>query len=50
MSALVVKHVELAIDIEYRHSQSVCLNLEGGADCDIIGIAEFDLRRHGSCW
>src|SRR5260370_24159963 len=48
MGALVIKDIELALDVKDRHRQSVFLNLEGGAGSDVIGIAEFDLRRHGS--
>src|SRR5262249_14971361 len=48
IGALVVEHVEFAINVKDRHAQSFLLDLEGGADRDIAAIAEFDLRGHGS--
>ena len=46
VGAKIVEHVELAVDVEDRDAQAFLLDLEGGADRDLVGAAEFDL--HGA--
>src|SRR5262249_31256108 len=48
MGALIVEDVEFAVDVKDRHAHPFLLDLDGGAHRDIAGIAEFDLRGHGS--
>ena len=48
MGAVVVGHVELAVQIVHREHEARGLDLQRGAGRDLVGAAEIDTTGHGT--